>query len=135
MVTLIAPCPLTYLRSYCDELVLEQLGFVQAFKQLSEGSKTLQTDVKFKDALTVDGKPVVVTMNGDNPLKFHPQEFYAINNRNVILQMDEPIRGIFTNRQLDQIRDGALMLPWLILNCKDVDINEGEAGLEEFLVV
>ena len=50
----------------CDELVLEQLGMVQAFKQLTEGSKTLQTDVKFKDALP-DGRPVLVTMNGDSP--------------------------------------------------------------------
>ena len=91
----------------CDELVLEQLGFVQSFKQLTEGSKTLQTDVKFKDALPVDSRPVIVTMNGDCPrdlLKFHPQEFEAVSNRCVFLQMDESIRSIFNNRQLDQLR-------------------------------
>ena len=120
----------------CDELVLEQLGFVQAFKQLTEGSKTLQTDVKFKDALPVDGKPVIVTMNGDCPqslLKFHPQEFHAMDNRNVFLQMNEPIKDIFTNKQMDQLTEGGLMLCLIILTSEDVELNEGEQGLEEFI--
>ena len=119
----------------CDELVLEQLGFVQAFKQLTEGSKTLQTDVKFKDALPVDGRPVLVTMNGCSPralLKFHPGEFEAIENRCMFIQMDEPIKSVFTDKQLDQLREGAHVLCFMILLAPMDDIYEGESGIEVF---
>ena len=49
----------------CDEFILEHAGVLQSFKQLTEGSSTLQTDVKYKDSTHVDPKPVVVTMNGE----------------------------------------------------------------------
>ena len=117
----------------CDELVLEQLGFVQSFKQLTEGSKTLQTDVKFKDSLPVDSRPVVVTMNGDCPrdlLKFHPGEFTAVDNRCFFVQMDEPIKKIFNNKQLDQLRDGGIVLCNLVVSSNVDDAYENEDGLE-----
>ena len=41
----------------CDEFYLENAGVLQSFKQLTEGSSTLQTDVKYKDKTPVDAKP------------------------------------------------------------------------------
>ena len=92
--------PINKLVYRCDELVLEQLGMVQAFKQLAEGSKTLQTDVKFKDVPPVDGRPVIVTMNGlssKDIVKCFPTEYAAIENRCYFIQMDEPLKNAFNN--------------------------------------
>ena len=117
----------------CDELVLEQLGFLQSFKQLTEGSTTLQTDVKYKDSLPIDGRPVIVTMNGSDPrslVKFHPGEFNALNNRCFFIQMDDRLADMFNNKQLDQLRAGALVLCNVILNADINDAYDGEEGLE-----
>ena len=68
----------------CDEFILEHAGVLQSFKQLTEGSSTLQTDVKYKDSTHVDPKPVVVTMNGEareDVVKWFSTEFTAIQNR------------------------------------------------------
>ena len=68
----------------CDEFYLENIGVVQSFKQLTEGSTTLQTDIKYKDKTRVDLEPVVVTINGTCPedvVKFFSSEYVAIAKR------------------------------------------------------
>ena len=47
----------------CDEMVFEHLGVIQMIKQLLEGSHTLTTDVKYKDSMTIDAHPTIITMN------------------------------------------------------------------------
>ena len=118
----------------CDEFFLEQLGVLQSFKQLTEGSRTLQTEIKYKDAINVDPRPVVVTMNGacrSDVVKYHSQEWTAIKNRCLILKMEAPLQSMFTNLQLDSLRKGAHVLLSLVLeNTKDV--SGVSKGVEEF---
>ena len=103
----------------CDEFYLENAGVLQSFKQLTEGSSTLQTDVKYKDRTAVDPKPVVVTMNGtciEDIVKFFSSEFIAVKNRCILLMMDKPLKSTFSDKQLDQLRAGAQTLEMRKLN-------------------
>ena len=118
----------------CDEFFLEQLGVLQSFKQLTEGSTTLQTEIKYKDAINVDPRPVLVTMNGNDRqdvVKYHSGEWEAVNNRCIILKMDKPLKSCFTSRQLDALRNGAHVLVDLLLENTDNRDSAG-AGIEEF---
>ena len=118
----------------CDEFFLEQLGVLQSFKQLTEGSKTLQTEIKYKDAINVDPRPVVVTMNGayrSDVVKYHSQEWTAIKNRCLILKMEAPLKSMFTNLQLDSLRKGAHVLLSLVLENTE-DVSRDSKGIEEF---
>ena len=119
----------------CDEFFLEQLGVLQSFKQLTEGSTTLQTEIKYKDAINVDPRPVLVTMNGNDRqdvVKYHSGEWEAVNNRCIILKMDKPLKSCFSGNQLDALRKGAHVLIDLLLeNTDNTDING--AGIEEFM--
>ena len=119
----------------CDEFYLENAGVLQSFKQLTEGSSTLQTDVKYKDRTAVDPKPVIVTMNGtcvEDIVKFFSTEFIAIKNRCTLLMMDQPLKQLFTDRQLDQLRAGAQTLVHILLNTEEVVNNENNTSLSEF---
>ena len=101
---------------------------------MTEGSTTLQTEIKYKDAINVDPRPVVVTMNGtcrSDVVKYHSQEWTAIKNRCLILKMEAPLKSMFTNLQLDSLRKGAHVLLRLVLeNTKDV--SRDSKGIEEF---
>ena len=56
-------------------------------------------------------------MNGDcreDVVKWFSTEFEAVSNRCVILLMDTPLRDLYTNKQLDQLRAGAQVLLHLL---------------------
>ena len=119
----------------CDEFILEQAGVLQSFKQLTEGSSTLQTDVKYKDSTHVDPKPVIVTMNGDcreDVVKWFSSEFVAVSNRCVILLMDTPLRDLYTNKQLDQLRPGSQVLLRILFTSYIEVVDESEKSLSEY---
>ena len=119
----------------CDEFILEHAGVLQSFKQLTEGSSTLQTDVKYKDSTHVDPKPVVVTMNGDareDVVKWFSTEFVAIQNRCLILLMDTNLKDSYTNKQLDQLRAGADGLLRLLFTSYIEVVNREELSLSEY---
>ena len=119
----------------CDEFILEHAGVLQSFKQLTEGSSTLQTDVKYKDSTHVDPKPVVVTMNGDareDVVKWFSTEFVVIQNRCLILLMDTNLKDVYTNRQLDQLRAGADGLLRLLFTSYIQVVNREELSLSEY---
>ena len=119
----------------CDEFFLEQLGVLQSFKQLTEGSKTLQTEVKYKDAINVDPRPVIVTMNGQSRaevVKYHSTEWDAVNNRCIILKMETRLKSLFTDLQLNSLRKGSHVLIDLLLENTE-DISRDTKGIEEFV--
>ena len=49
----------------CDEIVFEYLPVVQLMKNLSEVSKILNTDVKYKSKQQINPNPVLINMNGN----------------------------------------------------------------------
>ena len=119
----------------CDEFILEHAGVLQSFKQLTEGSNTLQTDVKYKDSTHIDPRPVVVTMNGDgreDVVKWFSTEFVAIQNRCLILLMDTNLKDCYTNKQLDQLRAGAEGLLRLLFTSYVEIVNREELSLSEY---
>ena len=119
----------------CDEFILEHAGVLQSFKQLTEGSSTLQTDVKYKDSTHVDPKPVVVTMNGDareDVVKWFSTEFTTLQNRCLILLMDMRLKDMYTNKQLDQLRAGADVLLRLLFTTYIDVVDKNELSLSEY---
>ena len=119
----------------CDEFILEHAGVLQSFKQLTEGSSTLQTDVKYKDSTHVDPKPVVVTMNGESRedvVKWFSSELQAVQNRCLILLMDMRLKDMYTNRQLDQLRAGADSLLRMLFTTYVDTVNYEEQSLSEY---
>ena len=108
---------------------------MQSFKQLTEGSKTLQTEVKYKDAINVDPRPVIVTMNGTNRadvVKYHSTEWDAIKNRCIVLKMDCPLKQNFSGAQLDALRAGSHVLVDMLIQDTDPIDTDGP-GIEEFV--
>ena len=119
----------------CDEFILEHAGVLQSFKQLTEGSSTLQTDVKYKDSTHVDPKPVVVTMNGESRedvVKWFSSELQAVQNRCLILLMDMRLKDMYTNKQLDQLRAGAESLLRMLFTTYIDTVNNEEQSLSEY---
>ena len=79
--------------------------------------------------------PVVVTMNGsciEDIVKFFSSEFIAVKNRCILLLMDVPLKSVYTDRQLDQLRAGSETLLYLILNTVEHVNDENNKSLSEF---
>lgn len=50
----------------CDEIVFENLNIVQKMKNLSEGSRLLDIDVKYKSKMQITPAPVIMNLNGSS---------------------------------------------------------------------
>ncbi|XP_047137287.1 uncharacterized protein LOC124813806 [Hydra vulgaris] len=111
----------------CDEMVFEHLGVIQLMKQLLEGSNTLTTDVKNKDAMPIDPHPTLITMNSTSKadiLKWHPSEYQAFENRCTILFLGTPLLNIFNDKELQEINTcGSELLYMLSMHKLDRDTN------------
>ncbi|XP_047142743.1 uncharacterized protein LOC124817011 [Hydra vulgaris] len=109
----------------CDEMVFEHLGVIQLMKQLLEGSNTLTTDVKYKDAMPIDPHPTLITMNSTSKfdiLKWHPSEYQAFENRCTILFLGTPLLNIFNDKELQEINTcGPELLYMLSMHKLDKD--------------
>ena len=87
-------------------MVFEHLGVIQMIKQLLEGSHTLTTDVKYKDSMTIDAHPTIITMNATSKndiLKWHPTEYEAFINRCTIYYLGTPLAEIFEKKEIEEL--------------------------------
>nr|XP_047142737.1 uncharacterized protein LOC124817008 isoform X2 [Hydra vulgaris] len=109
----------------CDEMVFEHIGVIQLMKQLLEGSNTLTTDVKYKDAMPIDPHPTLITMNSTSKfdiLKWHPSEYQAFENRCTILFLGTPLLNIFNDKEIQEINTcGPELLYMLSMHKLDKD--------------
>nr|XP_047142279.1 uncharacterized protein LOC105846941 isoform X2 [Hydra vulgaris] len=104
----------------CDEMVFEHLGVIQLMKQLLEGSSTLTTDVKYKDAMPIDPHPTLITMNSSSKfdiLKWHPSEYQAFENRCTKLFLGTPLLNIFNDKELREINACGPELLYMLSFC------------------
>ena len=78
----------------CDEIVFENLNIVQKMKNLLEGSRLLDTDVKYKSKMQIPPAPVIINLNGssiNSIFKWCDNEIPAFKNRCVFLKMEIPL--------------------------------------------
>lgn len=78
-----------------EELFIADEVVLQDVKKLFEGSPALVGGVKYKSALTIERRPVLVSMNGDSEYavtRGMSNEFDTIANRSFIYVMREPVK-------------------------------------------
>ena len=97
-------------------------------KQLLEGSHTLTTDVKYKDSMTIDAHPTIITMSATSKadiLKWHPNEYEAFQNRCTIYYLGTPLKDIFTNKEIEELsKCGPELLYMLLLFNENNECNQ-----------
>lgn len=101
----------------CNEMIFENINLVQVFKELFEGSKTMETDVKHKAPQRLDPNPVGLTMNADSRtgcFKYVPKEASAFDNRALFPKLEIPLPQIYNGDELAAIANSRLELGYLL---------------------
>ena len=78
-----------------EELYISDSNVMQQVKKLFEGSPALIGEIKYKSALTIQRRPVIVSMNGDSEYSVTrgmSNEFDTIANRSFIYTMNGPVK-------------------------------------------
>ena len=78
----------------CHEIIFENLNIVQKMKNLLEGSRLLDIDVKYKSKMQITPAPVIMNLNGSSLssiFKWCHEEILAFKSRCVFLKIDIPL--------------------------------------------
>ena len=79
----------------CDEIIFKNLSIVQKMKNLLEGSRLLDTDVKCKSKQQILPAPTIINMNGStvaSVFKWCHEEADAFRSRCVFIKMNIPLK-------------------------------------------
>ena len=107
----------------CDEWVFENALVTQVMKQVFEGSESLQTDIKYKDSITIDPKPVILTLNADSfddAFKWLPNEKANFETRCTALVMNTPMVDRVPEGTIGLLKQCKEELLWLMYRYKKV---------------
>ena len=97
----------------CDELTLENITFVEQIKLLTEGSKAMNTDVKFGGNVILERRPSVFCSNSANMYDlttFCQNARETLANRMFVLKMNVQMENRFNLKALDYLLDNSQML-------------------------
>ena len=78
---------------------------------------------------------MIVKMNGtfaQDVVTFFNSEYEAVRNRCVILKMHCPLRSLYSNKELDELREGSRVLFEILFTTEDFTYNEHDKSLSEY---
>ena len=78
----------------CDEMIFENICIVQRMKNLLEGSRLMDTDVKYKSKQQIPPNPTIISMNGKTEasiFKWCHEELEPFKGRCLFLKMNIPL--------------------------------------------
>ena len=101
----------------CDEVVFENLLIVQRMKNLLEGSRLLDTDVKYKSKMQLPPAPVLVNLNGSSIIsifKWCHEEIPAFKSRASFIKMELPLKHRVGENEFSYLADTGKELIYLL---------------------
>ena len=101
----------------CNEMRFENPNLIQVLKEFFEDSKSMFADVKYKDAIRLDSKPLDMAMNtrdiGD-AFKHVPEEINAFSNRFIVLTFNESLTDYSREEEVSVLHDCSPELGYLL---------------------
>ena len=92
----------------CNEMRFENLNLIQVLKEFFEDSEGMFADVKYKDAIRLDPKPLDMVMNArdiGDAFKHVPEEMNAFSNRFIVLTFNESLTDYSREEEVSVLHD------------------------------
>ena len=114
----------------CDEMVFENISIVQRMKNLLEGSRLMDTDVKYKSKQQILPNPTFISMNGrsvNSVFKWCSEEQEPFQSRCIFLKMNIPLKHRINSEDFKYLAESGKEFIYLLsredINCTDTIVS------------
>lgn len=110
----------------CDKMFFENISIVQRMKNLLEGSRLMDTDVKYKSKQQVLPNPTLISMNGKTlhfVFKWCSEEVEPFRSRCIFLKMNIPLKHRINSEDFKYLADSGKEFIYLLTR-EDINFSD-----------